>query len=425
MNNDQSCSFCGKNRLNVKKLIAGPEAFICDECILLSSEILSREKKDDVFNNELSILSPKKIKAEFDKYVVGQEDAKKTLSVVVNNHYKRLLFQNNNEIKEGKTNLLLIGPTSSGKTLLIKVLQKIMSQYNIPVAFADATTLTEAGYVGDDVENILLRLLQEADFNVGKAQRGIIFIDEIDKISLRSGSSSMTRDVSGEGVQQALLGILQGKIASVSQQGGRKHPNQEMISINTTDILFICAGAFSGLEKIIQERDNIETIGFHGLPNADKIKKSYKKVEVDDLIKFGMIPEFIGRLPVFSTLDELSEDQLVEVLKTPRNSLVKQYEKLFEANNAKLTITSDALKVIAQKAIKKQVSARGLSGVIEDILKDIMFDLEDHTPCEIIIDKEAAENNKPIVKAIKNEENKKINNNNKENNNTTSVAFKI
>lgn len=398
--NNHNCSFCGKNRQSVRKLIAGPDAFICDECILLSTEILSHEKQDDFLSNDLAQLSPKKIKAEFDKYVVGQEQAKRVLSVIVNNHYKRLMMQNSGEFKANKTNLLMIGPTSSGKTLLVKVLQRLMAKNNVPVAFADATTLTEAGYVGDDVESVLLRLLQEADFNVEKAQKGIVFIDEIDKIALKAGSSSMTRDVSGEGVQQALLGMFQGKVAFVSPQGGRKHPGQEQIAIDTSEILFICAGAFVGLDKIIDERNNVESVGFHGL-EAIEDKIPYSDIETEDLIKFGMIPEFIGRLPVRVALHELSENQLVEVLSTPKNALLKQYESLFSINDAHLKFTDDALHEIAKIAIKKQVSARGLSGVIEHILQDTMFDLEDNIPCEVTVDKNAVITNKPIVKKLK------------------------
>jgi ATP-dependent Clp protease ATP-binding subunit ClpX len=371
---------------------------------LLSTEILSHEKQDDFLSNEIVLLSPKKIKSHLDKYVIGQEKAKRVLSVVVNNHYKRLLLQSSGEIKEGKTNLLMIGPTSSGKTLLIKVLQKMMAVHGIPVAFADATTLTEAGYVGDDVETIILRLLQETNFNVEKARRGIVFIDEIDKIALKAGGASMTRDVSGEGVQQALLGLLQGKVASVSVQGGRKQPGQETVQVDTSDILFICAGAFSGLEEIIDNREHVEKIGFHGMVKAPKKEKSYDKVETEDLIKYGMIPEFIGRLPVIVTLNELTENELVEVLKTPKNALIKQYEELLQVNDAQLTITEDALHEIARKTIQKQVSARGLKGVIESILQDTMFELEDHVPCEVIIDKDAVIQNKPKIRSLKKNE---------------------
>lgn len=402
-NNNHNCSFCGKSRMNVKKLIAGPDVFICDECVLLSSELLSREKQDDFLSNDIALLSPKKIKTEFDKYVIGQEKAKKVLSVVVNNHYKRLLFQNNNELKCGKTNLLMIGPTSSGKTLLIKVLQRLMAKNNIPVAFSDATTLTEAGYVGDDVESVILTLLQEAAFNVEKAQRGIVFIDEIDKIALKAGSSSMARDVSGEGVQQALLGMFQGKIVHVSQ-GGRKSPGQEQIAVDTSEILFICAGAFCGLNDIRDERNNVETIGFADAPKKAEIDSIYAGIESEDLIKFGMIPEFIGRLPVIVELNELTEQQLVAVLRAPKNALLYQYEQLFHVNDAKLSFTEDALHEIAKIAIKKQVSARGLSGVIESILQDTMFELEDNVPCEVIVDKNAVKNKAPIIKHLKKHE---------------------
>ena len=397
-NNEHNCSFCGKNRLSVKKLIVGPNAFICDECVLISSEMLKKEKKDDFLSNEIALLSPKKIKEEFDKYVIGQDDAKKALSVVVNNHYKRLLLNSNDEdLKDGKTNLLMIGPTSSGKTLLIRVLQKMMHKNNIPVAFADATTLTEAGYVGDDVESILLRLLQEADYNVAKAQKGIIFIDEIDKIAMKGGNASMSRDVSGEGVQQALLGMLQGKTAMISPNGRKNAPGQESIAIDTSDILFICAGAFSGLEKIIEARCDSSSVGFHGTIKKKNTIRSYKTVEVDDLTNYGMIPEFLGRLPVVVTLDDLDEEGLVEVLTKPKNAIIEGYKSLFKMNNASLTITDDALHEIAKIAIKKKVSARGLKLVIENILQDTMFFLEDYLPCEVVLDKEAVINKKPKI----------------------------
>jgi ATP-dependent Clp protease ATP-binding subunit ClpX len=317
----------------------------------------------------------------------------------VNNHYKRFLFQNESEVKTEKTNLLMVGPTSSGKTLLIKILQKIMAKSNIPVAFADATSLTEAGYVGDDVDSIVLRLLQEADFNVEKAQKGIIFIDEIDKVALKAGGGSISRDVSGEGVQQALLGILQGKTVFVSPQGGRRNPSQEQIPINTSEILFICAGAFCGLKNIIHERNNIDVVGFHGGDNTQKKKESYE-IETEDLINFGMIPEFIGRLPVVAQLDELTHAQLVEILHAPKNSLIKQYENLFSINDAQLIFTHDALDAIAQIAIKKKVSARGLHAVIKNVLQETMFELEDHAPCKVIVDRNAVLNKRPIIEKM-------------------------
>lgn len=381
----------------VRKLIAGPSSFICDQCVLLANEVLSHEKKNDFLLNEIALLSPKKIKAEFDQYVIGQEATKKILSVVVNNHYKRFLIQNDGEVKTEKANLLMIGPTSSGKTLLIKILQKIMAKSNIPVAFADATSLTEAGYVGDDVDSIVLRLLQQADFNVEKAEKGIIFIDEIDKVALKNGAGSVSRDVSGEGVQQALLGILQGKTVFVSPQGGRRGQGQEQIPVDTSEILFICAGAFCGLEDIIYERNHEEeVVGFHSLDKKAK-KIQHHDIETEDLINFGMIPEFIGRLPVVAKLDELTKEQLVEILHAPKNSLIKQYENLFTINDAQLIFTKDALEAIAEIAIKKKVSARGLHGVIKNILQDTMFELEDHAPCKVIVDKTAVLNKKPVI----------------------------
>jgi ATP-dependent Clp protease ATP-binding subunit ClpX len=404
MDDNRVCSFCGKDRFSVRKLIAGPTAFICDECVILSSELLSQEKKENFLSNELLTLSPQKIKNEFDKYVIGQDDAKKSLAVAVNNHYKRLMFNTNEDIRDAKTNLLLIGPSSSGKTLLIKVLKKIMSKYGVPIAFADATTLTEAGYVGEDVENILLRLLQEADFDVAKTQKGIIFIDEVDKIALKSGSSSMTRDISGEGVQQALLGILHGKTAIVSPSNGRKNSNQENVLIDTKDILFICAGAFSGLNKIIEERITETNIGFYEKSrNLQTVK--YQDVEAEDLIKFGMIPEFIARVPLIATLDDLTEEQLIDVMQVPKNALIKEYEMLFSANNAQLIVTDTALKAIAQKAIKKKLNARGLKGIFERIVRNVFFSLEDYAPCEVIIDEESVELNEPIVRLLRNADN--------------------
>lgn len=403
MDRNQGCSFCGKSRAEVKKLIAGPSVFICDECVVLSGEVLNEEKKEDFLKDNVVVPSPKQIKAEFDKYVIGQDQAKKTLAVVVNNHYKQIYFQEENkDIEFGKSNLLMIGPTSSGKTLLMRVLKKILGN-NVPVAFADATTLTEAGYVGDDVESVVLRLLQEADFNVEKAQKGIIFIDEIDKIALKAGSASITRDVSGEGVQQALLGLLQGKISAVSPQGGRKHPNQDFIYIDTTNILFVCCGAFSGLEKILEQKSKKSNVGFHGELEQKNISKSYGKVEPEDLVKFGMIPEFVGRLPVTVTLDELDEDHLVKVLKEPKNAILKQYEKIFHINNAKLIIKEEAIRKIAAKAIERKVGARGLRSIIENILQETMYNLEDNVPCNIIIDEEAAMGiREPIVEKLEN-----------------------
>lgn len=398
MEKNHNCSFCGKGRNEVKKLIAGPNVFICDECVNLSNEVLHQENKDNFLKDNLILPSPKQIKTEFDKYVIGQDDAKRILSVVVYNHYKQLYSHDDkNEIEFGKSNVLMIGPTSSGKTLLIRVLKKIM-QNSVPIAFADATTLTEAGYVGEDVESILLRLLQEADFDVEKAKRGIVFIDEIDKIALRSGGPSISRDVSGEGVQQALLGILQGKIANVSPQGGRRQSNHETIAIDTTNILFICAGAFSGLEKILDKKSEKPTLGFHGEHQEKSLIKSYSKVEPEDLIQFGMIPEFLGRLPVITTLDDLNQEQLARVLTEPKNALIKQYEKIFKINGATLIITNDAIQKIAELAIQRQVGARGLRSIIENLVQDVLFELEDHVPCQVTIDSSVVSGeSKPLI----------------------------
>ncbi len=393
MSNNQCCSFCSKGRINVNKLIAGPnDVFICDECVLLSSEILSKEKKQEFLFNELATLSPKKIKKELDNYVVGQEEAKKTVAVAVNNHYKRLMAGN----LESKANVLMIGPTSSGKTLLIKILQKYLSKFDIPVAFADATTLTEAGYVGDDVESILLRLLQESDFSVEKAQKGIVFIDEIDKIASKSAGGSMNRDVSGEGVQQALLGMLQGKVCTISLGGSRKMPGSESVLIDTKDILFICAGAFSGLNDIVKNRVSNSEVGYASALKKD-IKKIYSKLEIEDLFAYGMIPEFIGRLPVITVLNELTKEEFIHVLKNTKNSVIEQYQQLFKINGANLIFEDSAIELIAEYAIKKQVTARGLKGIVENLLKDTMFNLEDYVPCNIIIDKQAVLTKSPRI----------------------------
>lgn len=393
---NHNCSFCCKSSFLVKKLISGSDAFICDECVMLCQEALQKEKQSNFLPNEIFDFSPKQLKAEFDKYVIGQHEAKKALAVNVCNHYSRLKLKNNDPIKESKVNLLMIGPTSSGKTLLLKVLQKYLKKYDIPVAFADATTLTEAGYVGEDVESVLLRLLQESDFNVQKAQKGIVFIDEIDKITMKSGSSSV-RDVSGEGVQQALLGMFQGKIANVSPQGSKRNSHQESIPIDTSEILFICAGAFSGLEKIIESRNNVSSVGFFGELSHKKTVKNYQKVESEDLISFGFIPEFVGRLQSIVTLNELSEDELVEILEKPENAIIKQYKALFESRNSMLDFSKEAIRQIAKETMKKQVSARGLRGVIEAILQDTMFELEDFAPCDVFVDENSVINKKPIL----------------------------